>query len=280
MFTCDKLLILGSSGAILLPFLIIARRKFILNVGGIELNRPKWGRFTSKFVQLSQYLGIKFSNIVIADNQHIVDYIFSRYNCLAKLVEYGGDHPTIDNFSSDLIYMRYPFLREEYYLSISRAQVDNNLHLLLEAFSLVPNRKLVLISNWESSVYGQELKSKYKNIENIFMLDAIYDSQILTLIRSSCFAYIHSHTLCGTAPSLVEVMILGKHIISVDVETNHETTENQACYFKSIEDLVGIIVEDKAPSFVSNGSKMKEISNRRYTWDLVAEKYFNLFVER
>ena len=54
---------------------------------------------------------------------------------------------------------------KKYHLSISRAQEDNNLHLVLEAYSKMPNKILVLISNYNNFNYGVKLKSKYKNLK-------------------------------------------------------------------------------------------------------------------
>src|SRR3989339_1461609 len=45
-FTYDTLLILGTSGSIILPFLrIFKKTKTIVNFGGLEWKRDKWGKF-------------------------------------------------------------------------------------------------------------------------------------------------------------------------------------------------------------------------------------------
>ena len=47
--------------------------------------------------------------------------------------------------------------------------------------------------------------------------------------------YIHSHTFCGTAPSLVEAMSLALPIVAFSVATNYKTTEEKALYFSDSE---------------------------------------------
>jgi glycosyltransferase involved in cell wall biosynthesis len=149
----------------------------------------------------------------------------------------------------------------------------------LSAFERMPEKTLVVISNWDTSEYGKTLKEKYVGkFKNIIMLDAIYDQQDLDKIRSNASAYIHSHSFCGTAPSLVEAMSLGLPVICFDTETNIETTENKSLYFKNEDDLKTILYnlnEEKRKALQNN---MQEIAMRRYRWDIIANKYLDCLV--
>ena len=51
-FTVDKLLILGTSGALVFPFKFLSRKKLVLNVGGIDWGRSKWSYPVKKFIRL------------------------------------------------------------------------------------------------------------------------------------------------------------------------------------------------------------------------------------
>ena len=62
-------------------------------------------------------------------------------------------------------------------------------------------------------------------------------------------------------------MSFGKPIIAFDVIYNRETTENKAYYFKDCEELVELLHKEK------DGTPMKEIVQRRYTWKHIAEQY-------
>ena len=55
---------------------------------------------------------------------------------------------------------------------------------------------------------------QYRNYNNIFLINAIYEQRELDSIRYSAFCYIHTHSACGSAPSLIEAMNLGLPIIS------------------------------------------------------------------
>lgn len=273
VFSCDRLLILGSGGAVILPVLFLFRRKFVLNFGGLEWKRAKWGKLTRAYLKLTEFLGVRFSGKVIVDNQYFVDYVSSEYDKQSTLIEYGGDHCVEVKNCNDKIREQYPFLGEKYFLSVSRAQEDNNIHLLLEAFFGIENYKLVVVSNWDTSTYGRDLKSRYSGVANLVLLDAIYDLSVLNAIRSGCFVYIHSHSFCGTAPSLVEMMNLGKPVLSFDAPTNFETTERKALFFKTPEDIKELVQNTYSSDFMAIGVAMKEIAYRRYRWNIITNKY-------
>lgn len=272
-FTADKLLILGNSGALIFPFKVLFNKKLVLNIGGIDWGRSKWGYLTKKFIQLSEVLCVRYSDIVITDNEYIQEQYVERYKVQSVLIEYGGDHANRKKITKKDI-SKYPFLCGEYCLSVSRAQSDNNIHMVLEAFEETKNKNIVLISNWDSSEYGKALKVKYKDrYSNIIIIDAIYDQTELDVLRSNAKLYIHSHSFCGTAPSLVEAMCLGLPVICYNAQTNIRTTEGKSLYFDDQIQLINIMndIDDKILKDLS--VNLKEIADRRYAWEIISQKY-------
>jgi len=276
-FKYDTLLILGTPGCIILPVLnLFKNTKTIINFGGLEWARDKWGFIGKKYLKLTECLAVRYATDIVADNQYFCNYIKESYGKDSTLIEYGGDHIQKGAVSAVLL-NKYPFLNKPYDVSVSRAQTDNNLHLILEVYSKLPEKNLVLISNYDKFEYGRQLKKQYGNFSNLYLQDAVYNQGELDIIRSNADYYIHSHSFCGTAPSLVEAMNLGLPIISFDVPTNRFTTEDKAVYFKSIEDLISILksVTDDKKSQIADS--MKEIASRRYTWKRISDKYAELF---
>lgn len=272
--TADKLLVLGSSGAMILPLrLLFRRKKIVLNIGGIDWGRSKWSYVTRKFLQLSEWLCVKCADVVVTDNKYIQTMYNERYGANSALIEYGGDHvmcPAI----TERARAKYPFLSKEYTLSVSRAQSDNNIHMVLGAFEDLPDRHVVVVSNWNTSDYGRELRAKYLGkFPNIWIVDAIYDQTELDMIRSNAALYVHSHSFCGTAPSLVEAMNLGLPIICYRTQTNEETTEGRSIYFESSAELAHVIQQLSRDSLAMLRGDLKGIADRRYRWSLVARKY-------
>lgn len=276
-FKYDTLLILGTGGSMVLPFFkLFKKTNTVINFGGLEWKRNKWGKIGSWHLKLSEKIAIRNATSIVADNQHFCNYIKDVYKKNSTLIEYGGDHTEKIQIDKQLL-NKYPFLANDYDVSVSRAQADNNLHLLLEAYSKAPERSLVLVSNYNKFEYGRALKNKYSRFPNLFLQDAVYDQKELDAIRSNADLYIHSHSFCGTAPSLVEAMCLGLPIIAFDVPTNHFTTEEKALYFKDETDLFGIISKLDKEQSEKLSNEMFSIAQRRYTWKNISNKYAELF---
>jgi glycosyltransferase involved in cell wall biosynthesis len=130
----DKILVLGASGGIVMPFLKKKyKRKLVLNFGGLDWKRSKWGRFAKVFLKLSEKMAVKNSGTLIADNLGIQDYIKREYSRDSILIEYGGDQVTKEGFPPYDI-EKYPFVSNSYAFSVARIQSDNNIDMLLDAF--------------------------------------------------------------------------------------------------------------------------------------------------
>lgn len=273
LFYADVLLILGVAGAWMLPFVkIFTRKKIIISIDGIEWKRDKWNFLAKCYLWWAEKIAVKYSHIDISDNESIQDYTAYRYGSLSRIIEYGADHtlivkPTINDKKE------YPFLKMPYAFKVCRIEPENNVHEILAAFSQLPKHTIVIIGNWENSVYGRSLRQQYSTSSNIIMLNPIYNQRTLDMIRGNAFVYIHGHSAGGTNPSLVEAMFLKLPVVAYGVSYNKTTTEGKALYFQDASELKKIIENVKLRQLKDVSAMMKEIANRRYTWKVIAEKY-------
>lgn len=272
-FTSDVLLILGPSAGFLLVLNCLFKKNIVVNYGGLnEWQREKYNKLARYWLKINYRISTKYATKNIADNEILSNSLSHEFLCSSGVIKYGGDHVNKQSIT-DVLLKKYPFLSEQYSVSVSRAQIDNNLHLLLETFKNLPSEKLVLISNWDATSYGKELNKQYSSIKNIVLLNAIYDQYELDAIRSNAMLYIHSHSMCGTAPSLVEAMCLNLPVVCFDALTNRETTMNQSLYFSSSADLYKIMKESSANSFNIIREKMFSIAMSQYTWESITTNY-------
>lgn len=273
----DVLLVLGSSGAIILPFVkFFTKKKIVFNMAGLEWKRSKWSKSARWFLKFSEKIAVKYSDEVVVDNKGLQEYITSEYNIDSNVIAYGGDQVTKMSMTDELM-EKFDFLRRPYYAAVARIQHDNNIDMILEAFEKIPEKEIVFVGNWDSSEYGKALKIKYSNVSNIHLLDPIYDLKILDQIRSNCIAYIHGHSSGGTNPSLVEAMHLEIPIIAYDVNFNRYTTQDEALYFKDGLDLIDKINSLNIDKQKKQAYIMKNIANEIYTWNHIVREYENLF---
>ena len=134
----------------------------------------------------------------------------------------GGDQ--ISRVQDDSLFEKYPFCREPYSVTVCRIEPENNVHVILEAFSEMLDETLVFVGNWEKSEYGRSLKEKFSVCKNILLLDPIYEPHTVNWLRSNARVYIHGHSAGGTNPSLVEAMNLSLPILAFDCVYNRATT--------------------------------------------------------
>lgn len=278
MRNVDIILILGVSGCLFLPLLkLFSTKKVITHIDGLEWKRQKWNSMVRLFLKLSESLAIKYSDYIVADNEAIKTYVMSKYNLVPELIEYGGDHTEVFSDNSE-INKRYKGTLENYALAISRIEPENNIQIILDAFSCMPSRILIIVGNWENSRYSRRLRKNYGHNDNIFMYDPIYDQNIINKLRSGCEIYIHGYSAGGTNPSLVEAMYAGKPVIAYDAAFNRATTMNKALYFRNHQDLVSLLKNITPVTLEKNSMNMKEIAMKKYKWELISEKYASLFV--
>ncbi|MGD8162232.1 DUF1972 domain-containing protein [Pantoea sp. FN0307] len=268
----DTILILGVSGCIALPIIRkITSAKIVTNIDGLEWRRDKWNYVAKRFLNFSEKMAVKYSDIIISDNQAIADYVKSEYNVNSETIAYGGDHAVsvISNEQESLL-----MKKENYALALCRIEPENNVETILKAFSQTA-MPLKFIGNWSSSHYGMYLKKVYSAFKNIEIIEPIYDLSILKSIRQGCSVYIHGHSAGGTNPSLVEMMHFGKPIFCYDCSYNRATTEDKAVYFHDAEVLLNLINDFDFNN--TSGLLMREIAQRRYVWRIINEQYRALF---
>lgn len=273
----DTLLILGVSGCIVLPLVrVFTKKNVVVNIDGLEWKRAKWGKAAKWFLKYSEKLAVKHADVIVADNKVIQDYVKSTYGRKAELIAYGADHTNKEDLGKDVL-MKYPFLTKEYAFKVCRIEPENNVHLILEAFSDFKNLNIVIVGNWSNSDYGKQLKLKFDSFENINLLDPIYNQNTLNQLRSNCYLYMHGHSAGGTNPSLVEAMFLELPILAYRVNYNLETTGNKARYFKNKSDLISLLNNLEKEELLTISEDMKQIAHSNYKWKIIADRYNSLF---
>ena len=273
----DVVLVLGVSGCAFLPvFRLFSKKKLVINIDGLEHRRDKWNKWVRKFLKFSEKQAVKYGDVIVTDNKGITDYVMEEYGKPSELIAYGGDHvlTDVDEELTEKVLNDYNIAKNQYALGICRIEPENNVHTILNAFEEA-KKKIVFIGNWQKSEYGKSLAEKYKDSKYIRITSAVYDLNVLNVIRSNCSVYLHGHSAGGTNPSLVEAMFFAKPLIAFDCVYNRESTENKATYFKDKEELVSIL--NGEPDRYANGNQMLEIARRRYTWETIARQYEALY---
>jgi hypothetical protein len=274
------ILLLGCSGALVIPICKLFRVKVVTNIAGLEWSRNKWGKFARFTLKFLEKLAIKYSDHIIADNSGISDYIKEEYGKKAKVIAYGGDHLPLEAFDNNelenlKIQYEIPFVVANSYIAVARCQSDNNIEEILLTFSHLKNKNIIFVSNWEVSDYGEKIRNQFKDFSNIALIGPIYDLRELTVLRMAAKAYIHGHSAGGTNPALVEAMWCGLTCYCFDNIFNRSTTHNQADYWHHQNELKRLIENEN-----ENENDMTEIAKSEYTWQHIVTEYKGVFNDK
>jgi hypothetical protein len=268
----DTILLLGTQGIPLIRFLLFFRKvRIVANVGGIEWERPKFNFLAKLYLKHCFALSFKLSKSVILDNPYYNKFSPSKSKANIIVIPYGGEIDESCEVNST-IRSKYPFIDQDYFLSVSRSLKDNQLNELCDSF-LGSKESLVLISNFSKSSYGLEVLNRYLSITNIFLINGLYNKPELDLIRRKCRGYIHTHTLCGTAPSLVEMIIARRPIISIDRPQNRFTLNNEGFFFSSFLEIQALL---KSNVDLDEYIPTEQVC-KLYNWNKIVKDYENVF---
>ena len=266
----DVIICLGVSGSWILPIvkLVNSKVKIITNIDGVESRRERWSPFTRRVLRGLEQFALKYSDVVVADNQGIAEYILENYNVECPVIEYGADHIDLSADNRD-----YGIEENTYWCGICRIVPENSIDLILETFSQ-SRETLYFIGNWFDSEYGKRVYSKYSTFANINLLPALYDDPNFKLfLRNNCKGFVHGHKAGGTSPVLVEGMYIGKLIATFDVNFNRYTTNNQALYYSNKEELLEIIGAEYESY---SAPQLRNFAKDQYKWSRIIECYANL----
>lgn len=268
----DVILVLGVSGAIALPLVRCFRHvRVITNIDGIEWRRAKWGWLARHFLRFSEWLAVHCSHMVVADNQGVADHVANSYGVACTVIAYGGNHAmeAAARSYSGVLPGRYAF-------ALCRIEPENNVEMILEAFSRMPELPLVFVGNWDASVFGRKLRARYRDFRHLLLVDPEYDPGILKTLRMGACFYVHGHSAGGTNPSLVEMMHFGAPIVCYDCIFNRHTTHDQALYFADVMGLMSVVAGLDAETGSKVGARMSKLAQRHYTWNEVGAAYFRV----
>lgn len=270
----DVILVLGVSGAVILPLArLISRAQFIVNIDGLEWKRPKWSPRAARFLKWSERIAVRFANVVVADNRGIVDHVTATYGKTALEIPYGGDHAAIAP-AARAAAVEVPGY--DYALMLCRIEPENHIHTILEAFARAGGLPLRAVGNWSASDYGRALRRQYADHPRISIEDPVFERGALWQLRKGACVYVHGHSAGGTNPALVEMMHFGMPVVAYDCTYNRYTTEDAAAYFSTADQLATMIPGLDPRQLINQAATMREIAERRYTWDVVGRQYFDV----
>ncbi|BAM69533.1 glycosyltransferase [Methanothermobacter sp. CaT2] len=271
-----------------IPKLLNRNLFLIVNIDGVMWKRTKFNIIERWLLKVNHIFATIFADKIILDAESMGNYVSEARKKKAVFIPYGIEE--IEKVPWDpqkLRMLNYSNIvlekikRNEYWLVVARLEPENNIHVIIEGFLKSNSRRpLVIVGDPTSEKYRKKLEKILKEDLNnrVMMVGAIYDNDLLNMLRQHCFAYIHGHSVGGTNPSLIEAMSMKNVIVAHDNEFNREVCGDTAFYFMNTEEL-GNLVDyiDSLNEAYEYKKKAFLRSINKYEWTKIIAEYKKAF---
>ena len=272
----DIILELGYVPVALFYPLFRRRPCLLTNMDGLEWRRTKWNALLRRFTHFTEYLGARFSDALIADNEAIQSHLLEAYGKQSFLIAYGAEQveAAVDEHLAE-----YDVEAGEYYMLVARLEPENNIEMILQGYRESGTSQPMLVIGNTATKYGQQLVEMFADTPGIRFLGGIFDYKILSSLRWLSRCYFHGHSVGGTNPSLLEAMASNALIAIHDNPFNAAVVGEHALRFNSAADVKEIIESDLDSQRESMVEANREKIETRYTWDRAAQEHLDAFAE-
>jgi len=260
-------------------FYPLVRRRgsmLVTNMDGLEWKRSKWNAFLRLFTRVTEYVGAKFSDALISDNEAIKDHVEAAYGKHSYFIPYGAEIVASPKQSHLDAYDLSP---DGYYMLLARLEPENNIEMILEGYLESGASVPFLVVGGTSTPFAKVLLSRYGELEGVRFLGGIFDYEVLSSLRWQSRCYFHGHSVGGTNPSLLEAMASRALIAIHDNPFNRAVVGGDAYRFASAKDVAQIINSDLAKGREDRVSANLEKIENVYTWENVARLHLAAFEE-
>lgn len=258
---------------------LLAQKKTLINVDGLEWLRPKWKGLGAAYFKFAAKLATLFYNTIITDAEAMRQVYLQTFNTDSTVIAYGAN---IRHSKNPVLINRFGLTPNEYFLIVGRLIPDNNSDLILEGFKKAnSNKKLVIVGDVPyQDAYARRMKANAS--DQILFLGYITDSEVLAELYHQSYAYLHGHEYGGTNPTMLKAMAYGCAILALDTVFNREMLENGqfGWFFQKTSDSVALYLQqaEHNPQAVQTlKEKARDGITQKYNWDEVTRAYVTVF---
>lgn len=256
---------------------LLARIPTTINTDGLEWRRAKWSWPFKAYYFLSSLLISRLCKTLVSDSRAIQSYYMETFRKKTQFVPYGIPVvPTVSREVESKILEQYGLEPGRYFLQITRFEPDNLplvvAHAFREAGLAEMGFKLLLVGYQHSTPYTQRIKA-LSGTDGVVVADAVYDAEVLAVLRAHCFCYIHGNSVGGTNPALLEAMAGCPRVLAIDGPFSRELLGETGDFFTP--DNLAASIRDVL-SRPDRAAIMRSRVRARYDWETVVQSYARL----
>jgi glycosyltransferase involved in cell wall biosynthesis len=224
----------------------------IVNMDGLEWTRSKYNKPTQRFLKWAESLAAKNAHTLIADSPGIQDHLLATYGKNPVYIPYGAEPFIQADLSRPAKYKLVPY---QYFLLIARMEPENNIEMIIQGHLASKHKYPLLVIGNITNKFGKYITTTY-NDPALRFYDAIYDQDELNNLRYFSALYFHGHSVGGTNPSLLEAMACGCRIAAHSNRFNRSVLQDEADYFRDVNEVAAIINTPKDVSLIDQWKKL------------------------
>ncbi|MEI7525262.1 MAG: DUF1972 domain-containing protein [Mariniphaga sp.] len=269
---------LGYTSSSIWQHLIFNKQAVVItNMDGLEWKRSKYSPSIQKFLKYAEILAVKYSHNLVADSIGIQAYLKTQFNAESTYLPYGSF--LFDNANVQIL-TNFGLKPYKYDLLIARFEPENNIELILRAFSVsTTNRQIVLIGDYNHTKFGKQMFSIYNTDPRIRFMGSIYEQVNLNNLRYFSNLYFHGHSVGGTNPSLLEAMGASALICYHNNEFNHSIVGDDGFQFSDYLSLTHIINNYEKSNFQNYLTNNRRKIATTYSWENICSQYEAYFLK-
>jgi glycosyltransferase involved in cell wall biosynthesis len=278
--TFDVVYMLGYGAAAFCFIPRMAGTKVLINMDGVEWARAKWNAFGKLYFKLMEAVAMHTPTQIVADAESIRRHLLERHRKVpaCTVIPYGA--AMVESVPDPTPLAHWGLKPNEYYLILCRLEPENHVEEIVQGFiRSKTKRKLVIFGGLDSGTAYVERLRKADDPRVIFA-GTEYSPEKVQALRSHCRAYFHGHSVGGTNPSLLESMGCGALTVAHENPFNREVLAEAGLFFSTPQQLAGLIDRIDANEIRDEQQLRtwaREIVKVRYSWELVTDRYEELF---
>ena len=256
-------------------------KKVVVTIHGLDWQRAKWGRFSSKYIKFGEKQAVRWADEIIVLSREMKEYFSKVYNRDTVFIPNGVSKPKIRE--AEEITKLWGLKKDGYILFLGRLVPEKGLRYLIEAWKNIKSDKKLVIAGGSSDTEGflQELQDLCSDYKESIIFTGFQEGKVLEELYSNAYVYTLPSDLEGMPLGLLEAMSYGNCCLVSDIPECTEVVEDKAMVFEhsSIPDLT-----EKLQILLKEQETVKHYKVRaakyileRYNWEDVVSKTIELY---
>ena len=225
----DVILVANVGNSLFTWIHLLKGQKVVLNTDGLEWTRGKWGPIGRVIFRLAAKLSRFTTSALISDCNAIRDVYQVEFGAQSSVIPYSAPEVA----TADHGVLPYGLVPGKFFFHAARLNPENNAVATAEAY-ITTSTDLPLViagtANYNSPIVA-ELERIRAADSRVILIGHISDRELFYSLQRTATAYIHSHSVGGINPSLLEAMSGGARILALDTPFNREALGSSGEYF-------------------------------------------------